>query len=195
MIKAILFDHFGVLVDPVYTTLLDNLPDQTIKTILSISDAADRGEITNIERDKQIAPFLEGGKARIDAAHAKARRNDALLTFILELRRNYKIGMLSNAANGLVESFFTPDDIKIYFDDVVLSYEVHLIKPHREIYLLAAERLGVMPHECVFIDDVRRNIIGAEAAGMHGVVYKNLPALKLDLEKIIEDEHARITRG
>lgn len=195
MIKAILFDHFGVLVDPVYTSLLGNLPDQTVKAILSINDAADRGEITNIERDKQIAPFLEDGKTSIDAARTKARRNDALLTFILELRRSYKIGMLSNAANGLVESFFTSDDMKMYFDDVVLSYEVHMIKPHREIYLLAAERLGVMPNECIFIDDVKRNIIGAEAAGMHGVIYKNLPTLKLDLDNIIEDEHARVARG
>lgn len=195
MIKAIIFDHFGVLVDSVYDTLYAELPDRDRELARSIGAAADRGEITNAERDEQIMPFLGGSRAKIEAARTRARRNDALLAFILELRHDYKVGMLSNAADGLVESFFSPDDMETYFDDVVLSYNVRLVKPDKEIYLLAAERLGVMPHECVFVDDASHNTIGAEVAGMHGIVYRDVPTLKSDLAKIVEDEHARIARS
>lgn len=195
MIKAIIFDHFGVLVDSVYDTLYADLPDKDRQLARSIGAAADRGEITNTERDEQIMPFLGGSRAMIEAAHARARRNDELLPFILELRRNYKVSMLSNAAGGLVESFFSPSDMETYFDDVVLSYNVRLIKPDKEIYRLAAERLGVMSHECVFVDDASRNTMGAEAAGMHGIVYRDVLTLKSDLAKVIEDEHARIARS
>jgi putative hydrolase of the HAD superfamily len=42
-------------------------------------------------------------------------------------------------------------------------------KPEPGIYRLAAERLGVEPAECVFVDDLGTNIKGAVAVGMVGV--------------------------
>ncbi len=185
MIRAIIFDNFGVLVDPVYTTLLRNLSDQDKKVFLSISDLADSGNITNVERDNQILPLIGGDRTSIAAAHAKARRNEELLTFILELRHTYKTGILSNAASGLVESFFSPEDMDKYFDDVILSYKVRMIKPDREMYLLAVDHLGVIPQECVFVDDSERNITAAESVGMQGIVYRNFAEFQTNLTKIL----------
>jgi epoxide hydrolase-like predicted phosphatase len=58
-------------------------------------------------------------------------------------------------------------------DAVVRSDEVGLRKPDPEIYRLAAERLNVPPHDCVFIDDLLQNVDGARAAGMHAFVHRN----------------------
>ena len=55
------------------------------------------------------------------------------------------------------------------FDVVVLSGLVGVRKPDREAYELVAQRLGVPPARCVFVDDVRSNVLGAVAAGMTGV--------------------------
>ena len=58
------------------------------------------------------------------------------------------------------------------FDDVVLSGDVGLRKPSRRIYELAAERLGVEPRTCVFVDDLAQNVAGAERAGMTGIHHR-----------------------
>ena len=58
------------------------------------------------------------------------------------------------------------------FDATVISGDVGLHKPQPEIYLLGAERIGVPPERCVFVDDLRENVEGAEAVGMAGVLHR-----------------------
>jgi epoxide hydrolase-like predicted phosphatase len=58
------------------------------------------------------------------------------------------------------------------FDTAVISAEVHRHKPQPEIYRLAAERLGVAPEECIFVDDLRENCEGAEAVGMTAIRHR-----------------------
>jgi epoxide hydrolase-like predicted phosphatase len=55
------------------------------------------------------------------------------------------------------------------FDVVVISGEVNLRKPDHEIYQLTADRLGLEPAQCVFVDDLMPNIRGAAEVGMVGV--------------------------
>jgi putative hydrolase of the HAD superfamily len=59
------------------------------------------------------------------------------------------------------------------FDVVVRSDEVAMRKPEPGIYLLAAERLGLDPRECVFVDDLAQNVDGARAVGMEGIVHRS----------------------
>lgn len=55
------------------------------------------------------------------------------------------------------------------FDHVIESSEVGLRKPDPAFYLLACERAGVAPHECVFLDDLGINLKPAAALGMHTI--------------------------
>jgi epoxide hydrolase-like predicted phosphatase len=55
------------------------------------------------------------------------------------------------------------------FDAVVISGEVGMRKPEARIFRLTADRLGLAPEECVFVDDLAPNIRGAAAVGMVGV--------------------------
>lgn len=77
--------------------------------------------------------------------------------------RGVRTALLSNAAGGGGGGFAR------WFDAVVFSGEVGYAKPAREVYLLTAERLGLSAQGCVFVDDSRRNVDGAVAAGMTGV--------------------------
>ena len=60
-----------------------------------------------------------------------------------------------------------------YFDEAVLSYEVHMQKPYPEIYEEAAKRLGVGLEECIFVGDGGSSELdGARNVGMKAVQAK-----------------------
>lgn len=82
----------------------------------------------------------------------------------------FRTGLLSNSW-GLDYNRAGWDQL---FDAVVISGEVGLRKPEPEIYRLTADRLGLTPAECVFVDDIRSNITGAAAVGMIGVHHTDL---------------------
>lgn len=52
------------------------------------------------------------------------------------------------------------------FDVVVESSVVGLRKPDPRIYLLACDKLGVRPDQCVFLDDIGVNLKSAQQVGM-----------------------------
>jgi epoxide hydrolase-like predicted phosphatase len=77
------------------------------------------------------------------------------------------------------------EEVRGLFDAVVISGEVGLHKPEPEIYLLAAERLGVKPRSCVFVDDLRENCAGAEAVGMTALLHRDPAATIAELERLL----------
>ena len=68
-----------------------------------------------------------------------------------------------------------------WFDGLVISGREGLVKPDAAIYRLLLERYGLRAEECLFIDDVERNIQGARAVGMQAVLFTNPEQLALDL--------------
>ena len=71
------------------------------------------------------------------------------------------------------------------FDGVVISGEVGLNKPQPEIFRLGAERVGLSPEECVFVDDLRENCEGAEAVGMTAVLHRGADGTLPELERLL----------
>ena len=76
------------------------------------------------------------------------------------------------------------DDIADLFDTVVLSGQVGFGKPDVRIYLLTAERLGLTPEECVFVDDMVSNVRGAVRAGMVGVHHRDVDTTLMELNAL-----------
>ena len=60
----------------------------------------------------------------------------------------------------------------------ILSHELRLRKPQREIYEAALELSGTAPEETVFIDDLEENCAGARKAGMRAIRYRGAKDLK-----------------
>ena len=82
--------------------------------------------------------------------------------------RGYRIGLVSNCFGN--EAHWPGEfELDHCFDAMVLSCRVGMVKPEAGIYRLAAERLGVAPAECVFVDDVPSYVAGAMTVGMTGV--------------------------
>jgi putative hydrolase of the HAD superfamily len=80
-----------------------------------------------------------------------------------------RTGLISNSigTGGYDRSSF-PE----LFDAVVISAEEGVHKPQPAIYRLGAERAGLPPEQCVFVDDLRENCEGAEAVGMTAVLHR-----------------------
>jgi putative hydrolase of the HAD superfamily len=192
-IKAILFDNFGVLMSSVFEPFKAKLPVDVYRQIGDINQRADIGDISDDERNKIIAGLMSSlglnGQGEIKRAYALLRRRQELFDYILKLRSNYKIGLLSNAADN-INRLYSEAELAKYFDDVVLSYQVHLTKPDPKIFRLAARRLDVLTSECIMIDDRKANLVGAEKVGMTAILYQNFDQFKHDLGEILESHNA-----
>ena len=90
-----------------------------------------------------------------------------------ELKKNFKIGLLTNNHKNLLEEWQEIYGQLDWFDVIVCSAEVKLVKPEREIYLLTANKLGVKSEECLFVDDVDEYIKGARDVGMETVWFRD----------------------
>jgi FMN phosphatase YigB (HAD superfamily) len=66
----------------------------------------------------------------------------------------------------------------------ILSHELKLRKPQREIYLAALEMSGTLPEETLFIDDLEENCEGARKAGLHAIRYRGAADLKKRLKAL-----------
>jgi FMN phosphatase YigB (HAD superfamily) len=72
-----------------------------------------------------------------------------------------------------------------YFDHIVVSGEIKLIKPHREAFQYLIDKLRLNPRECILIDDQKVNAIGAKACGMKALLINgnDYDALRIKLKK------------
>ncbi|MDR1729116.1 MAG: HAD family phosphatase [Prevotellaceae bacterium] len=96
----------------------------------------------------------------------------AKLEFLLKLRKDYRVFMLSNTNQIHFERIKTRHfidknghSIDDYFEKCYLSYELHLSKPGKEIFEAVIADSGVAPLESLFLDDNRQNIETAQSLG------------------------------
>ena len=69
-------------------------------------------------------------------------------------------------------------------EGVVISGLEYVIKPQPEIYRLLLDRYRLKADECVFIDDNLANVQGAEAVGIHGLLFAGPEMLKEEFKKL-----------
>ena len=106
--------------------------------------------------------------------------------YIKELKgRGFRIYGLSNWSVETFAMIRPKYPILDLMEDMVISGKEKVMKPDAKIYQIAISRFGVKPEESVFIDDNVNNIIGCEAAGIHGIVFKDAGQLRSDLEKLL----------
>ena len=90
--------------------------------------------------------------------------------FVTELvDAGYLTGVVSNNVREWQDTWDRALPPAELFSAVVLSATVGVRKPNRDIYLMAVERLGVAPHEALFLDDFAPMAEGARAAGLHAL--------------------------
>ena len=82
----------------------------------------------------------------------------------------YRIWLLSNAS-AMQPKYWQKVPVSRYFDGTMISCDVKVVKPSREIYRLFTEKFILKAEECLFIDDAPSNVAGAIACGWQGIVF------------------------
>lgn len=190
MIKAVIFDLFGVLVmdslGMMHDELVQSDPVKKAK-IIDILHASHHGFLTSEESSAQIAALLGlSYKAYRRRVMDGETRNETLLKYISELKKNYKTAILSNIATGSIYKRFSQDELDEYFDTVVTSGDEGHAKPEPEIYELTADRLGVRFDECIFTDDNPDYCEAARSVGMRAIRYASFEQFRSELEKVLD---------
>ena len=128
---------------------------------------------------------LDSSDGLIDDLFADLRPDAEMIEAVKAAKQaGRRTGLISNSWGlGIYER--APVDI---FDATVISGDVGLHKPQPEIYELACERLGVAAGECVFVDDLRENVAGAEAVGMTGLLHREAAETIPRLEELLDAE-------
>lgn len=201
--RALLVDFGGVLTTNVFDafaafcTSVGLAPDAFARSVREHREAADllvaieTGRLSEEDFEVAFAPLLcRGTDVELEPAGVVARltttlRSDPLMLDVVERvrRAGFVTAVVSNSFGmGAYDGY----ELERRVDHVVLSGDVGIRKPSRRIYLMAAERCGVAPEECVFVDDLEHNIAGAERVGMIGVHHTDSASTVRDLERLFE---------
>lgn len=107
----------------------------------------------------------------LDMAEVEYYKNikikEGVKEYLKYLKENkIKIGLATAAPRNLYEGVLKNNDIYIYFDTFSDTSEVGKSKESPDVYILAAEKLGVAPSECLVFEDILSAIKTAKSIGM-----------------------------
>jgi putative hydrolase of the HAD superfamily len=196
--NGLIVDFGGVLTTNVFESFRafsesEGLDPQTVKRTFRENPAAlaelralERGEVEVPEFEQRFAPHLgleERAEGLVQRLFAGVGPDEAMVRAVRRARdAGVKTGLISNSWGGTTYDRVTIDDL---FDAVVISGDVGLHKPEPEIFELGAERLGLAPAGCVFVDDLRENCAGAEAVGMTAILHRGSDTTLPELERLL----------
>lgn len=186
--KAVIFDFFGVVSIDVasawFSKHMPGLPDAEVDAAMA---PADRGEITESELMAQLAARVQSDPGRVEHEFKSlVQINSQVVAQIQMLKKNgYKVALCSNASAEFLRPFLAKHQLEQYFDAVVISSEVHCMKPDAAIFEQTLELLEVTAHESIFIDDVSVNVEAAERLGITGIQFTDSATLSADLGTIL----------
>ena len=196
-IKALIWDLEGVLLitsdDTIEQALARrlNVPVEAIGKIFhgEFNDRVDIGEFTQHDFWLHALDILGMPHSRLPDLEAFFNEDffidQDMVERVRQYHRRFKTALLSNYSDVLrpmLESRWKMDGA---FDEIIISWEVKIIKPDPAIFDLALERLAVTKEEAVLIDDRIVNIRGADSYGLHTVYFQNKQQGLHDLDKII----------
>ena len=128
---------------------------------------------------------LEAGRAEglIDRLFSGMEPDTEMIDAVCAARAaGVRTGLVSNSWGT---RRYPQELLRELFDGIVISGEVGMRKPSPEMYTLGAERIGVPPQECVFVDDLPFNLEPAQDLGMAVVHHTDAASTVPELERLL----------
>jgi len=176
MIKAIIFDCYGVLVRSGWLPFREQHfghDPELMEHAREMSRMKDAGLLTYAEFVKGVAGLAGVSEAQARESIENNPPNTQLFRWIRDdFKPQYKIGLLSNAGVDRMSELFETEQIEL-FDEIALSYNIGAMKPDPAAYQFIIDRLGVEADECLFVDDQELYCEAARAVGMYTVHYQD----------------------
>ncbi|MBA2505220.1 MAG: HAD family phosphatase [Thermoleophilaceae bacterium] len=195
--KGLLVDFGGVLTSNVFDSFrgfcdtegLD--PDALVSLFrenpdtLKLLRAVETGDIAEADFAAQLGGMLgvADTEGLVDRMFAGMQADEPMLAAVRSAKAaGIRTGLISNS---LGEGRYDRSQFPELFHGVVISGEEGMHKPNPDIYELGAERVGLAPGDCVFVDDLRENCEGAEAVGMTAVLHRGADTTIPRLEALL----------
>ena len=206
--KAVIFDMDGVLVDSqpyhfkadidtmaeygvikdqkFYEAFAGTLTDNRMRTLRDMFGLDVPAEELIEKREKMILDVM-------------ANEDIKPVSGIPELLRSIKaLGLKTAVASSsgieLIKLVLDRLGIAVYFDSITSGNDVKRGKPSPDIFLLAAERIGAEPSECLVVEDSENGVRAAKAAGMTALGYVNPTSgyQCLDMADVVTDDFRKV---
>jgi HAD superfamily hydrolase (TIGR01509 family) len=190
VLKAVLFDCDGVIADSerLHFDLFKKVLQEDLGLEITQSEYVekylamdDRGCFTTFCRDKGKAlseEELQKLIARKTVLYKKTASENLVILpgvveFVMAVSQKYPLAMASGALKDEVLMMIDAAGIKHYFDAVVAAEDVVNGKPAPDAYLKALSAInekypkkGILPSECLVVEDSKHGVTSAHAAGM-----------------------------
>lgn len=187
-VRALLIDYGGVLTVPLGSAFRGIAADAGLEPsqglgVLGTHEGARRAlvehEVGQLDdegfEDAYAAALVEAG-GKVEARGlltSLGARLELDLPMIDLVRRIRAAGVpVALVSNSLGRDCYSRIDLDELFDVSVISAQVGVRKPSREIYRIACARLGVAPDECLLVDDLEHNLVGAARLGITGILHR-----------------------
>lgn len=196
-LHALLVDFGGVLTSNVFDSFREFCAREGIEPdavrrlfreepeAIALLRRLERGELSEDAFSERFAPMLgvASHERLVDRLFAGMEADQAMVDAVRRAHRaGVRTGLVSNSWGA---GRYDRDSFPDLFDGVVISGEVGLHKPDPEIFRLAAERVGVAPEGCLFVDDLKENCAGAEAVGMTAILHRGAAGTLPELERLL----------
>ena len=180
MIKAVLFDMDGVLIDAKdwhyeafnravgifgmeisrydHLRSFDGLPTKEKLKLLSLNNYLPVGLHNFLNRLKQ--------RYTMELIHSRCKpRFDHEYALSHLKAQGYKIAVCSNSIRKTIETMMEYASLTSYLDLIVSNEDVHKSKPDPEMYITAMKKLNLQPEECLIVEDNPNGILAAKRSG------------------------------
>jgi putative hydrolase of the HAD superfamily len=200
MIKAIIFDFGRVISAPKPASLFRGYEEElglspgVLNRVMFGSAAWEEvlvGSKTSDQYWREIGPRV--GLHTPDAISEFRRRyraderiNEGVLELMRRLHGHYKLAVLSNAPAGLSD-WLADWQMTDLFEYVFCSAEEGVAKPDALSFQRVLDRLGVGPHEAVFIDDTLGHVEAARSLGLYGLLFTTPERLVAELDELLAE--------
>ncbi len=186
--KAFIFDMDGVIIDS--EPLHAKMKLQTFHDFGLPMDEADCARYVGMTSRTMFQDVIAKSGKAIDLEkmieHKQEMYLDALcrddairpIDGVMELIRNLKrlkvkIALASSSNRRSIDAVMRRFGLKEYFSSILSGGDLPKSKPDPAVYLLSAQRLGVLPKECVVLEDAAAGVLAAKRAGMYVIAYRN----------------------
>ncbi len=173
----------GLKEDPFISAMLSAPDEFEIVKDINVGRIPESQVWEAVARRWKISPVLVNKFMR--ATLSGKRWNRDLAKFVQGLRPQYRTAILSNAGSDARQTFTRAYKIDDLVDDIIISAEEKVAKPDKQIYQIAVDRLGVEPHEFIFVDDLSQNVEAARQFGMHGVHFRSTDQAITEMQQLL----------
>jgi putative hydrolase of the HAD superfamily len=198
-VRNVIFDMGGVVLDWNPDAILESLyAEPSDRALIKAAlfghpdwHELDRGTLSEEQMLARLAVRLPRPVPKTDGLFDAVRRSlkpkPATLALIERLaQRRVPLYCLSNMPVGIYEHLRAEHDFWNAFEGIVISGQVRMIKPERQIFEHLIARYALVAQRTVFIDDLPQNIEAARAVGLNTVWFRDAQQCERELEALLD---------